>query len=272
MRADAGYPGKGQSGSVGGIETAGRVEAVTHWKLLGSSVRPLSTMPRHIRAHAEVRSTQTRAPISLVSLDLQTGSKHQLRIHLSKVLNGEETPSFPPLRQSYMWMFNATYYDSTRSWRSVIFRQPQFPLSARCRNSTRSIPTRIPRLLLRKLVVSSQIHIFTPITSKPSFPYPHSSDFHHPRPHQPSRRHRSSCSYAHYTFILQSYRQLGSHKRFRIGVTAPLPPYFVQACKKLKIPLADELIEGGVCINDVRQDVSHLREGEGTENGMRWLV
>lgn len=55
-------------------------------------------------------------------------------------------------------------------------------------------------------------------------------------------------------------------------MTAPLPPYFVQACRKLRIPLTDEFIDGGVRIDDVRQDVSLLREGEGTENGMQWLL
>ena len=109
------------------------------------------------------------------------------------------------------------------------------------------------------------------ITTKPSFPYP-PSDFHQSRPRQASRRHRSSCSFAHYTFISQSYRQSGPRKRFRVGVTAPLPPYFVQACRKLRIPLTDEFIDGGVRIDDVRQDVSILREGEGTENGMQWLL
>lgn len=76
-----------------------------------------------------------------------------------------------------------------------------------------------------------------------------------------------------HTFIsAQSYRQFGRHRRFRVGVTAPLPPYFVQACSKLGIPLTDEFIEGGVRINDVQQDLSSLREGVGTENGMRWLI
>jgi len=76
-----------------------------------------------------------------------------------------------------------------------------------------------------------------------------------------------------YTLIsAQSYRQFGSHKRFRVGVTAPLPPYFVQACSKLRIPLTDEFIEGGVRIDDVQQDLSFLREGVGTENRMQWLI
>lgn len=49
--------------------------------------------------------TQTRAPVSLVSLELETGSKHQLRIHLSKVLNGERPRFF--LLQNYTRRMNA---------------------------------------------------------------------------------------------------------------------------------------------------------------------
>lgn len=55
-------------------------------------------------------------------------------------------------------------------------------------------------------------------------------------------------------------------------MTAPLPSYFVEECQKLEIPLTDELIHGGVSINDEPQDLSFLREGKGTENGMRWLL
>jgi len=84
-----------------------------------------------------------------------------------------------------------------------------------------------------------------------------------------------SFAHAHtktFHFHIQNYRQRKHGKRFRVGVTAPLPPYFVQACRKLKIPLTDELIDGGVRIDDVLQDVSFLRKGEGTDNDMRWLL
>lgn len=92
---------------------------------------------------------------------------------------------------------------------------------------------------------------------------------------QPALRHphRQFRSFAHHTLhFAQSYRQEGPRKRFRTGVTAPLPPYFIQACQKLRILPTDEFIDGGVRIDDVPQDVSFLREGKGTENGMRWLL
>ena len=92
--------------------------------------------------------------MSLVSLDLETGSKHQLRIHSSKVLNGEETPLFSPsLLQSYVRTFNALCYISTHSWRHAVFGKSP-PLPARFWHSTRFIPSRIPGLLPRKSIVS----------------------------------------------------------------------------------------------------------------------
>ena len=70
-------------------------------------VRPPSPMSLHINwAYTDFfLPPQRRAPISLVSLNLMTGAKHQLRIHLSKVLNGEGASSSPPppsLPQSYV--------------------------------------------------------------------------------------------------------------------------------------------------------------------------
>jgi len=147
------------------------VEAVTHWELLEIS---------------------KRAPISLVKLELKTGAKHQLRIHLSKVLN---TPV----------LGDPLYSNNNLSYVPGIGVQ-------RC-------------LYLH----SSQVSFF-------------------------------------------SYRQFGSHKRFRVGVTAPLPPYFLQACQKLKIRPTHELITGGVRINDIPQNLLFLRDGVGTENDMRWLI
>jgi len=153
-------------GTDGGYGKA--VVATTHWKLLGSS---------------------KQTPVSLVSLDLETGAKHQLRIHLSKVLNA-------------------------------------------------------------------------PVVGDPLYYPPHLA----PVGVQPGL-------YLHASQIaLHAYRQLGPHKRFEVGITAPLPPYFIQACKKFKIPLTDELVDGGVRVDGVQQDLSFLRKGEGTENGMRWLL
>jgi len=169
----AGLGGWGDaSGSLGDVGIGGKaVEAVTRWKLLGSSTKPSA---------------------SLVSLNLETGSKHQLRIHLSKVLN------------------------------APVLGDPLY---------------------------SNDRHSYLGGVSVPRGQYLHAS---------------------HVAF--HSYRQSGPHKRFKVCVTAPLPSYFVHACRKLEIPLADELIRGGVRIDDVQQDLSILREGEGTENGMRWLL
>ncbi|KAF9643496.1 pseudouridine synthase, partial [Thelephora ganbajun] len=146
--------------------------AVTHWRLLGSS---------------------RKVPISLVSLELETGSKHQLRIHLSKVLNA------PVLGDP---LYSSNHHLSY-----------------------------LPGIGIQRGLYLHASHV----------------SFH-------------------------SYRQFGRYKRFRVGITAPLPPYFAQACKKLKIPLEDELIEGGVRINDVQQDLSVLRERGGNQDGMRWLL
>ena len=120
MRADVGE-GKGTGEGCGKV--AG---AVTHWKVLGSSVRPLLPSPRTIQAYTYVRLRfwymQKRAPVSLVSLDLETGAKHQLRVHLSKVLDGEETPSLPLIPQNCMRMLNAMCYNSACSWRPAVLK------------------------------------------------------------------------------------------------------------------------------------------------------
>ena len=130
---------------------------------------------------------------------------------------------------------------------------------------------------------------FTPSPRNPSFPhyFPPPSTFHGSRSRPPSTPPPAivilHCqlyipSFTHHTqkkhlhFRVQSYRKTKRGKRFRVGVSAPLPPYFVQACEKLKIPLTDELIDGGVRIDDVPQDLSFLRKGEGTDNDMRWLL
>jgi len=147
-------------------------EAVTHWELLGSS---------------------RRAPVSLVSLDLETGAKHQLRIHLSKVLKA--------------------------------------PILCDQRYSNDDHLSYLPSAVVQRGLYLHASHI----------------SFH-------------------------SYHRDGPHKRFRVGVTAPLPHYFVQECQKLNIPLTDELIHGGVRIDDEPQDLSFLREGKGTDNDMRWLL
>ncbi|KAF9789580.1 pseudouridine synthase [Thelephora terrestris] len=149
------------------------VETVTRWRLLWSS---------------------TKAPVSLLSLELETGSKHQLRVHLSEVLNA-------PI------LGDPLYSGSHRSYNPADIGIQRGPL------------------------------------------YLHSS---------------------HISF--HNYRQSGPRKRFRVGVTAPLPPYFIRACRKLGIPLTDETIDGGVTIDDVRQDPEVLRKGGGVENGMRWLL
>ena len=184
-------------------------------------------------------------------------------------------------------MLNTTCCDSTCSWRSVVFKQPPPFLHPRHWGSTRSIPSRIPRLFLGKSL-RFPLH--------PAIPSPHHHETIHSRTTSPLPIPRVSTSlnslsssspssvvsyipsFTHYTHKnisfphIQSYRQRKHNKRFRIGVTAPLPPYFVQACKKLKIPLTDEFIDGGVRIDDVQQDISFLREGEGTDNDMRWLL
>ena len=175
-------------------------------------------------------------------------------------------------------MLNAICHDSICSRRSAVLKQPQHFLPARHRGSTRSIPSRIPRLLPRKFI-RFLLHS-TPFTSSPrnlhsrttTLPLSLSTG----RGLLQSRPSSSSSSIplirSSHLHFAQGYRRSGPHKRFRIGVTAPLPPYFVQACQKLKIPLTDELIDGGVRIDDVRQDLSFLREGKETENDMRWLL
>lgn len=53
---------------------------------------------------------------------------------------------------------------------------------------------------------------------------------------------------------LQRYRRTGPSKRFRLGITAPLHPHFVDACKTLEIPVPEEYLQGGVYVDGERAE------------------
>ena len=196
LRADVGKGGDA-SGSFGKA-----VGAATHWKLLGSSVRPLLPICLHIiQAYDDICfrfwHSQRRAPVSLVSLGLETGAKHQLRIHLSKVLNGEETP--PPHR--------ITCECSTRCVSTApVLGDPLYSSN----HELCYLPgVGVQRgLYLHASQVSFHVSSSLPspnpylhsITTKTFIPVP-PPNFHRPRPHQLTRHHRSSCSSAHRTLI-----------------------------------------------------------------------
>lgn len=53
------------------------------------------------------------------------------------------------------------------------------------------------------------------------------------------------------TKISQKYREAGGHKRYRLGITAPLTRNFRHMCAKFEIPVDPEVIHGGVFIDGV---------------------
>lgn len=67
--------------------------------------------------------------------------------------------------------------------------------------------------------------------------------------------------------VLQRYRQEGPKKRFRLGVTAPLPDDFAEACERLQLSVPREFLSGGVYVDGER-----VKNGvvEGVEG--RWLL
>ncbi|KAG2005847.1 tRNA-pseudouridine synthase [Coprinopsis cinerea AmutBmut pab1-1] len=141
-------PIKYQDGYFDGLGTGGK-PSLTEWSLLASS--PV-------------------LPISLVRLNLLTGNKHQLRIHMAKKLGA--------------------------------------PILGDDRYSSSKVAS--------KLLSEGRI--------KPNL-YLHASDI---------------------AFV--RYRQRGPQKRFRLGINAPLPAHFVEACKAFRIELPKEC-EGGLSIN-----------------------
>ncbi|TFY72905.1 hypothetical protein EVG20_g56 [Dentipellis fragilis] len=50
----------------------------------------------------------------------------------------------------------------------------------------------------------------------------------------------------------QRYRKDGPSKRFRLGITAPLPDDFVRICRDVGIPLDEDVVRGGVYVDGVR--------------------
>jgi hypothetical protein len=63
------------------------------------------------------------------------------------------------------------------------------------------------------------------------------------------------------------YKKSGSSKRFRLGITAPLPKDFLKACSELMIPLDWEDTQGGLFVDGVR-----VQEGEVPDIDGRWMA
>lgn len=64
-------------------------------------------------------------------------------------------------------------------------------------------------------------------------------------------------------------RHLKSGKRFRLGISAGVPPYFAQLCDVCGLPLTDEDRFGGVFVNGKQIPVKPGKTVKGTEGS--WL-
>jgi len=62
------------------------------------------------------------------------------------------------------------------------------------------------------------------------------------------------------------YRKSGPNKRFRLGITAPLPKDFLKLCSDMTLPLAQDDVKGGLFVDGVR-----VTEGEVPDLGGRWI-
>jgi hypothetical protein len=71
-----------------------------------------------------------------------------------------------------------------------------------------------------------------------------------------------------YCCYQQRYRRTGPQRRFRLGITAPLPPLFVALCHAFEMPIPEGYVRGGVYIDGVRvmSEGGAIPELEG-----RWL-
>ncbi|KAA1473899.1 pseudouridine synthase [Dentipellis sp. KUC8613] len=59
------------------------------------------------------------------------------------------------------------------------------------------------------------------------------------------------------------YRKDGPSKRFRLGITAPLPDDFVRVCRDVGIPLDQDVVRGGVYVDGVRVPDGAVPEVDG---------
>lgn len=60
----------------------------------------------------------------------------------------------------------------------------------------------------------------------------------------------------------QKYRPSGSQKRFRLGIQAPLPGDFAAICEKLRIPISDADVKGGLFMDGERVQDSDIPDLE----------
>ncbi|KAJ3544489.1 hypothetical protein NM688_g5738 [Phlebia brevispora] len=63
------------------------------------------------------------------------------------------------------------------------------------------------------------------------------------------------------------YRKAAKPRRFRLGVTAPVPKYFEETCAAFKIPLGDEYVRGGIYVDGEYVTNGVIEEVEG-----KWLL
>ncbi|GJE86507.1 RNA pseudouridine synthase [Phanerochaete sordida] len=62
---------------------------------------------------------------------------------------------------------------------------------------------------------------------------------------------------------LWRYRKTGANKRFRLGLVAPLPQYFVEMCEALQIPIPEEYLRARLRVDGVEVESGVLEDMEG---------
>ena len=75
-----------------------------------------------------------------------------------------------------------------------------------------------------------------------------------------------------YSYIAQRYRSEGPQKRFRLGVTAPVPDEFLSICKNTGLSkfLSPAYIEGGLEMDGQSVPIQTAAEMGGLQG--RWLA
>jgi len=59
------------------------------------------------------------------------------------------------------------------------------------------------------------------------------------------------------------YKKSGPNKRFRLGVAAPLPDDFAKVCADLDITLDQQVLQGGVFVDNETTTDGHIPDVDG---------
>lgn len=241
-------------------------EAVTEWELLGSSVSLLCFFRLPCLTYENLNHLQDKAPLSLVRLRPLTGRKHQLRLHLAHVL---QSPILGDMRYSTKIPHEDILQLIPRgvdvlgpSWHRhdslgvdsdkdplILTRRERMEVKRKEKKRLHDAE-REHRMFLHSSNVS--LHVSIQIFTIYLFPvYQYATD------------HNSR---------LQRYTTTPT-RRLRLGVTAPLPSYFLAFCEaaNLRRFVPEECVMGGLTVDGQTVDLGVPVGGDKHDNVIEGL-